>query len=55
MVASIPLIRLDVHHGRIFNHALACHPELDIALVNMANTLRDMVSPELLHLKAVIY
>ncbi|KAF8556202.1 hypothetical protein OG21DRAFT_1437515 [Imleria badia] len=26
----------------IFNHALACHPELDIALVNMANTLRDM-------------
>lgn len=29
---------------RVFNHALQLHPELDIALVNMANTLKDMVS-----------
>ncbi|KAH0833110.1 TPR-like protein [Lanmaoa asiatica] len=26
----------------VFNHALAYHPELDIALVNMANTMRDL-------------
>lgn len=29
---------------RIFNHTLALHPDLDIALVNMANTLKDTVS-----------
>lgn len=44
IIASMSLTQLDVYGQRIFNHALACHPELDIALVNMANTLRDMVS-----------
>lgn len=36
----------DLHthrNGRVFNYALQHHPELDIALVNMANTLKDMV------------
>lgn len=47
MIFGIPLIQLDIHYSRVFNHALACHPELDIALVNMANTLRDLVSPVL--------
>lgn len=29
----------------VFNYALQLHPELDIALVNMANTLKDMGRP----------
>lgn len=33
-----------IKNERVFNHALQLHPELDIALVNMANTLKDMVS-----------
>lgn len=39
----LSLFNLDERPWRIFNRALMVHPDLDIALVNMGNTLKDSV------------